>query len=64
MKVKDLIKKLGNFDPKSDIVLRHPDTCNNPYAVVSKEIRVFCDLADGEVCIDGHDKELVRMKHT
>ena len=64
MKVKDLIRKLGNFDPDMKIVLKHPDACNNPYAVVCREIRVFCDLDENEVCVDGHDKELVRMKHT
>ena len=44
MKVKDLIDKLGNFDPDMDIILKHPDACNNPYAVVCKEIRLFMIL--------------------
>lgn len=63
MKVKDLITKLGKFDPDMDIVLKHPDACNNPYAVVCKEIRLFYDSDDEQVCVDGYDKQLVRIRH-
>ncbi len=63
MKVKDLINKLENFDPDMDIVLKHPDACNNPYTVVAKEVRVFYSADDNNVCLDGHDKELIRMKY-
>jgi len=63
VKVKELITKLGNFDPDMDIVLKHPDACNNPYAVVCKEIRLFYDFDDDQVCVDGHDKQLVRIKN-
>ncbi len=63
MKVKDLIDKLGNFDPDMDIILKHPDACNNPYAVVCKEIRLFYDFDDDQVCLDGYDKHLIRMKN-
>ena len=64
MKIKDLIKKLENFDPESDVVMRQPDNCNNPYVVVCNTIRVYYDFHDKQVCVDGHDKQLVRIMYS
>jgi|SaaInlV_120m_DNA_1039710.scaffolds.fasta_scaffold102645_1 hypothetical protein len=54
MKVKDLINSLSDFNPESDIVLKHRDGRDT---VTNLRIRVF--QIDNRAVIDGYEQEQI-----
>ena len=58
MKIKDLIKSLGDHDPEAEVVFR--PLYQNPLEpkYVMKRVRAY--IHGGRVVIDGYDREVIR----